>query len=74
MPLTLQVETAGDCYIVAGGLVDEDEEGFKTLMNKTSQRRAARRVFNFARDMLRAARTVSVHYHCDKSDPYVAFI
>lgn len=26
--VSVQVETVGDCYVVAGGLVDTDEEGF----------------------------------------------
>ena len=31
----LQVETAGDCYIVAGSLMTEDREGFLALENDT---------------------------------------
>ena len=27
-----KVETAGDCYIICGGLLDEDKEGFKVRL------------------------------------------
>ncbi|KAL6746525.1 nucleotide cyclase [Haematococcus lacustris] len=53
-----KVETAGDCYIVCGGLLDEDEDGFMTVssgqQNGAARTRAARRVLNFAADMMQA--------------------
>jgi hypothetical protein len=59
----MQVETAGDCYIVCGGLLREDEEGFHALARDSacdaaSDTAAARRVLNFAREMMYVAKTV----------------
>lgn len=54
-PICLQLETAGDCYIVCGGLLDEDEHGFKTIAVNdaaSAQTAAARRVVNFAYEMM----------------------
>ena len=45
---TLQVETAGDCYIVAGALMEVDEEGFMTLDAESDAFQGAQNVFNFA--------------------------
>lgn len=33
----MQVETAGDCYIVAGGLLSYDDDGFLAVDLSTSQ-------------------------------------
>lgn len=35
--LPYQVETAGDCYIVAGGLLSYDDDGFLAVDLSTSQ-------------------------------------
>ena len=48
MPSNLQVETAGDCYIVAGALMEVDEEGFMTLDFQGDASHGARNVVNFA--------------------------
>lgn len=32
----MQVETIGDCYFVAGGLIHEDEDGMAAVGGKTS--------------------------------------
>ncbi|KAL6765121.1 nucleotide cyclase [Haematococcus lacustris] len=56
-----KVETAGDCYIICGGIVDEDEQGFRRVTGKLSasaRTRAARRALNFAYDMMQVARRV----------------
>ncbi|KAL6760541.1 hypothetical protein V8C86DRAFT_2550631 [Haematococcus lacustris] len=57
-----KVETAGDCYIICGGLLDEDEDGFKTVASGSPTRvakiKAARRALNFAVEMMRVASTV----------------
>ncbi|MEW5305777.1 MAG: hypothetical protein WDW36_008295 [Sanguina aurantia] len=57
-----KVETAGDCYIVAGGLLSYDDDGFLAVDLSTSQplqaSKHAANVFAFAKDMLVAARRV----------------
>ncbi|GFH08250.1 guanylate cyclase domain-containing protein, partial [Haematococcus lacustris] len=57
-----KVETAGDCYIICGGLLDEDEDGFQAVSTSSpcnaAKTKAARRALNFALDMLRVAATV----------------
>ncbi|GFH18066.1 guanylate cyclase domain-containing protein [Haematococcus lacustris] len=57
-----KVETAGDCYIICGGLLDEDEDGFKTVASGSPTRvakiKAARRALNFAVEMMKVASTV----------------
>ncbi len=67
MDLPVQVETAGDCYIVCAGLLHEDEQGFKTLALESdqaaSQTRAARRVLNFAVEMMHVAKTVTMPHN-----------
>jgi len=42
------VETAGDCYIVAGALMVADDEGFMTLDFNGDASHGARNVVNFA--------------------------
>ncbi|GFH32055.1 guanylate cyclase domain-containing protein, partial [Haematococcus lacustris] len=57
-----KVETAGDCYIICGGLLDEDEDGFQTVSTASPSHaakiKAARRALNFAVEMMRVAATV----------------
>ncbi|KAG2454613.1 hypothetical protein HYH02_000454 [Chlamydomonas schloesseri] len=52
-----KVETIGDCYVVAGGLVEEDEDGMAAV--REGEERAdpeqANKVFAFAQAMLAAA-------------------
>ncbi|KAJ9520831.1 hypothetical protein QJQ45_014035 [Haematococcus lacustris] len=55
----MRVDTAGDCYIVCGGLLNEDEDGFMTVAKSpprpAAKTRAARRVLNFTWEMMQAA-------------------
>ncbi|KAL6759987.1 adenylate and guanylate cyclase catalytic domain-containing protein [Haematococcus lacustris] len=57
-----KVETAGDCYIICAGLLDEDEDGFKTVSTASpspaAKAKAARRALNFTMDMMQVASTV----------------
>ncbi|KXZ45916.1 hypothetical protein GPECTOR_49g500 [Gonium pectorale] len=53
-----KVETIGDCYVVAGGLVAYDEDGYKSVISGTEDPLHALRVLEFAKAMLRAAREV----------------
>ncbi|GIL53249.1 hypothetical protein Vafri_8897 [Volvox africanus] len=57
-----KVETIGDCYMVAGGLVHEDEDGMVAVRNGAGHkdRLHAERVFMFAKAMLSAASRMSL--------------
>ena len=52
-----KVETIGDCYMVAGGLIGTDRDGFRSVTTELDPDHA-RKVFAFAVDMLEAARNV----------------
>ena len=52
-----KVETIGDCYMVCGGLVEEDAEGFRSVTEAVDPLHA-HKVFAFAVDMLAAARSI----------------
>ena len=52
------METAGDCYIVAGALMRRDEHGFTSLDEDPDAVEGAGNVLDFAQAMLRQARTV----------------
>ncbi|GFR46779.1 hypothetical protein Agub_g8408 [Astrephomene gubernaculifera] len=54
-----KVETVGDCYMVCGGLVEEDAEGFRCVKQGVDPLHA-QKVLAFATDMLAAARTVQL--------------
>ncbi|GIL50078.1 hypothetical protein Vafri_6393 [Volvox africanus] len=53
-----KVETIGDCYMVAGGLVAYDDDGYKSVISGTEDPLHAVRVMEFAKAMLRASREV----------------
>ncbi|GIM02321.1 hypothetical protein Vretimale_7199, partial [Volvox reticuliferus] len=55
-----KVETIGDCYFVAGGLIAEDEDGMAAVRGEGSRADPlhAYKVFAFAKAMLAAAREV----------------
>ncbi|KAG2451869.1 hypothetical protein HYH02_003645 [Chlamydomonas schloesseri] len=55
-----KVETIGDCYFVAGGLIHEDEDGMTAVRDRSSHEDPlhAERVFMFAKAMLAAATEV----------------
>lgn len=52
-PHSLQVETIGDCYMVAGGLVKKDADGFKAVMSNGVDPLHAVRVMDFAKVRVR---------------------
>ena len=56
--VSLQVETAGDCYIVAGSLMRKDEQGFICLEHNGDAAQGAQKVMGFAKAILRCAKTV----------------
>lgn len=59
----MQVETAGDCFIVCAGLLEEDEQGFNALAEAgrtESRTRAAQRVLNFALEMLEVSKSFTM--------------
>ncbi|KAG2489697.1 hypothetical protein HYH03_011806 [Edaphochlamys debaryana] len=53
-----KVETIGDCYVVAGGLITEDADGMAAVQEAGADPQQADRVFAFARAMLRSASCV----------------
>ncbi|GLC45221.1 hypothetical protein PLESTM_001703800, partial [Pleodorina starrii] len=56
-----KVETIGDCYVVAGGLVRYDEDGLCTVLPEGEvDELHAVRVMEFAKAMLRASREVAL--------------
>ena len=57
-PAVLQVETAGDAYIVSSGVLVQDGEGFSCVDQGADPQACAQRMMGFARDMLRAAHEV----------------
>ncbi|EFJ40061.1 guanylyl and adenylyl cyclase family member [Volvox carteri f. nagariensis] len=44
-----KVETIGDCYFVAGGLIQEDEDGMTAVRDNQTDPLHAQKVFEFAR-------------------------
>ncbi|KAG2485334.1 hypothetical protein HYH03_015916 [Edaphochlamys debaryana] len=56
-----KVETIGDCYVVAGGLITEDADGMAAVQGGSeSDPHQADRVFAFAQAMLRAAKRLQM--------------
>ncbi|KAG2493187.1 hypothetical protein HYH03_008607 [Edaphochlamys debaryana] len=55
-----KVETIGDCYVVAGGLIAEDADGMAAVTDSGRDTEQADKVVAFAQAMLRAARSVSM--------------
>ncbi|GIL52103.1 hypothetical protein Vafri_8045 [Volvox africanus] len=57
-----KVETIGDCYFVAGGLICQDEYGMPAVraLDDPADPQHAERVFNFAKAMLKAASEMSL--------------
>ncbi|KAG2492666.1 hypothetical protein HYH03_009081 [Edaphochlamys debaryana] len=53
-----KVETIGDCYMVAGGLVAYDDDGYKSVISGSEDALHAVRAMEFAKAMLRASRGV----------------
>uniref|UniRef100_A0A7S3VPL3 Guanylate cyclase domain-containing protein n=2 Tax=Dunaliella tertiolecta TaxID=3047 RepID=A0A7S3VPL3_DUNTE len=53
-----KVETAGDCYIAAGGLTLIDEDGFTCIDPTPDPQEAAQRVLSFAKALLYCAKKV----------------
>ncbi|KXZ41700.1 hypothetical protein GPECTOR_314g8 [Gonium pectorale] len=53
-----KVETIGDCYMVAGGLMSKDADGFASVRTGSNDNLQAWRVVSFAKAMLRDAAKV----------------
>ncbi|GFR42727.1 hypothetical protein Agub_g3645 [Astrephomene gubernaculifera] len=53
-----KVETIGDCYMVAGGLISKDADGFAAVRKGSTDNLQAWRVLSFAKAMLRDAQKV----------------
>ena len=57
------METAGDCYIVAGSLMRQDKDGFLVLNQEGDAASGAENVMRFAKAMLRCARMVMMPHN-----------
>ncbi len=60
----MQVETAGDCYIVSGGVLSptRSSDGFELVVDQNHDPAAsAKRVMAFAKAMLEAAEQVKMY-------------
>ncbi|KAG2424076.1 hypothetical protein HYH02_015232 [Chlamydomonas schloesseri] len=61
-----KVETIGDCYVVAGGLIHEDEDGMAAVRGEGHvDPHQADAVVTFAKAMLRAAASVRLPTTCE---------
>eukprot|EP00798_Chlamydomonas_sp_ICE-L_P027188 gene27188-2431_t len=59
-----KVETAGDCYIVAGGILEFDEEsGFYSVQDVHDPVKSAAKVLAFAKDMIRVSKLVTMPHN-----------
>ena len=58
LQLACQVETVGDCYVVASGLMADDGEGFVTFCPNHSPADSATRLVEFAKSALAHSRSV----------------
>ena len=58
-----QVDTAGDSYIVACGVLEVDSEGFYQVGSRQDPAESAHRVMAFAQDMLLCAKEVGPISH-----------
>ena len=54
---TRQVETVGDCYVVAGGLIQQDVDGFNCVVQANTSAHALS-VFGFAKALVLDAQQV----------------
>ncbi|KAG1664452.1 hypothetical protein FOA52_006298 [Chlamydomonas sp. UWO 241] len=62
-----KVETAGDCYIVAGAMMQATPEGGAALDEQADPAQGVRAVMGFARAMLRVARSVRMPHNNEPS-------
>ena len=60
------METAGDCYIVAGALMRQDEEGFLALEDEGDAQQGAERVMAFAKVRAGHGADAGWTINCDK--------
>ncbi|GAX76114.1 hypothetical protein CEUSTIGMA_g3557.t1 [Chlamydomonas eustigma] len=58
-----KVETAGDCYIVAGALMSYDHEGFVSINPNSDPKLGATSILGFAKAMLRHAASVRMPHN-----------
>ena len=56
--INVQVETVGDCFVAAAGLMEDDKEGFVRIASDHDPRDSASRMVEFAKGCLRHSRTI----------------
>ncbi|GAX80675.1 hypothetical protein CEUSTIGMA_g8110.t1 [Chlamydomonas eustigma] len=64
----MKVETIGDCYIVAGGIMEIDSQGFYQMTDHSDPVDNASRVMAFAKDMLRCSKEVRMPHNNEVVD------
>ena len=64
--LATQVETVGDCYVAASGLMVNDDDGFVSIAGGHSPVKSASGMVEFAKHVLAHAQTVKMP-NSDKS-------
>ena len=60
-----KIETAGDCYIAATGILKDDGEGFSVVNERSDATRDAARILQFAKAMLIASKRVKMPHNGD---------
>ena len=58
-----KIETAGDCYVAATGILKDDGEGFSVIKEHGNATRDAMRMMQFAKAMLIASKRVKMPHN-----------
>ena len=64
-PFVSQIETAGDCYIVAAGVLSTGADGYSEVLSSHDPRLSASRILNFAQSMLYHSRLMKMPHNGD---------
>ena len=64
IPVCVQLETVGDCYIVVGGLMHTDEDGYTSVRKDVDPRHAVN-VMRFAKVLHEQSRACLKQLKCD---------
>ena len=58
-----KIETAGDCYVAAAGILKGDDEGFSIIKEHGDAKRSAMRMIQFAKAMLIVSKRVKMPHN-----------